>query len=351
VADSLEIFNNKLNSFWEESQKKLTAFKSVEDLELFRQNTLGKKGKLTLILKQLATFSKDQKPLAGQAANVVREKINSSIVKLKLQLEEEEFTKKLLLEKVDPTLPGVVFTDQHPHPITAVEKELVELLSTIGFDVSVGPEVEHEFYNFDALNIPKSHPSRALQDTFYMKDHPEIVLRTQTSPIQIRTMMKDSPPIRMICPGRVYRSDYDATHSPMFHQLEGLLVDKDVNMGDLKGVLQYLINNFFGQDLKMRLRPSYFPFTEPSAEVDMECCFCNGDGCKVCKNTGWIEVMGCGMVDPEVFKSVNLDFSRYKGFAWGLGVERFAMLKYGINDLRSFYESDSKFIHQFGRWL
>jgi phenylalanyl-tRNA synthetase alpha chain len=214
----------------------------------------------------------------------------------------------------------------------------------------VGPEVEHEYFNFDTLNIPANHPARALQDTFYVKGSSDVVLRTQTSPVQSRTMFKQAPPIRMVSPGRVYRADYDATHSPMFHQIEGLLVDKDVNMGHLKGILSTMASEFFGMELKTRLRPSYFPFTEPSAEVDIQCCFCLGKGCKTCKQSGWLEIGGCGMVDPEVFKACNLDPEIWRGFAFGMGIERMAMLKYGVDDLRAFFEGDEKFIADFARW-
>ena len=247
-------------------------------------------------------------------------------------------------------MPAHPVEHSHSHPIQFVQDEIVTIFEHTGFVVEIGPELEHTFYNFDALNMPENHPARRMQDTFYVKDHPELVLRTHTSPVQIRTMLAQKPPIRMISPGRVYRSDYDPTHSPMFHQIEGLLVDQDVFMGDLKGILEHMIREFFGASLRVRLRPSFFPFTEPSAEFDMECAFCKGAGCRVCKKTGWIEIGGCGMVDPEVFKSVDYEIGKYRAFAFGMGIERMAMLKYGINDIRAFYESDYRFISQFSRW-
>jgi phenylalanyl-tRNA synthetase alpha chain len=265
-------------------------------------------------------------------------------------LQESEWASRLEEERIDVTLAGRPVQCRNEHPVQTTIGELSQIFERCGFVTELGPEVEHEFFNFDALNIPASHPSRALQDTFYIKGHPDLVLRTHTSPVQIRAMLSKEPPIRMICPGRVFRADYDATHSPMFHQIEGLLVDTDVQMGDLKGTLSTMVKEFFRVELKVRLRPSFFPFTEPSAEIDIQCPFCQGKGCKTCKTSGWVEIGGCGMVDPEVFKAVGIDPEKYRGFAFGMGIERMTMLKYGVNDLRTFYESDFSFISQFSRW-
>ncbi len=242
-------------------------------------------------------------------------------------------------------MPGRKTVSGSLHPVTLVSDEVVEIFNRLGFDVAQGPEIEQDFYNFEALNIPKDHPARDMQDTFYIGD--ERVLRTHTSPVQIRTMMKQPPPLRIIAPGTVYRRDSDLTHSPMFHQIEGFLVDEQVTFADLKGVLVHFLNEFFGSGFKIRFRPSFFPFTEPSAEVDIECVICNGEGCRVCSKTGWLEILGCGMIDPAVFASVKYDTEKFNGFAFGMGLERLAMLKYGVNDLRLFFENDLRFLKQF----
>ena len=338
-----------LESLKTSSAERLAGLKTVQDLENFRVEVLGKKGPLTEIMKSLGQLSAEERPQVGARANEVREAITQKLEAALAQAREAALASQLANEAVDVTLPGVRRSLTAAHPVSIVQDELVGILGRCGFLVEVGPEVEHEFYNFDALNIPAHHPARAMQDTFYLSDVSTSVLRTHTSPVQIRTLLSRKPPLRICSPGRVYRSDYDATHSPMFHQIEGLLVDENVSMPDLKGILQVLVSEFFAKGLGVRLRPSFFPFTEPSAEVDMECVFCRGKGCKVCKQSGWVEIGGCGMVDPEVFRAVGIDPEVYRGFAFGMGLERMAMLRFGISDLRAFFESDQQFISQFSR--
>lgn len=328
----------------------LQKIKNTEALEKFRVEWLGKKGLVTEVMKQMGALTPEDRPKVGAKANELRTQIQTSLEALARSLQESEWASRLEEERIDVTLAGRPVQCRNEHPVQTTIGELSQIFERCGFVTELGPEVEHEFFNFDALNIPASHPSRALQDTFYIKGHPDLVLRTHTSPVQIRAMLSKEPPIRMICPGRVFRADYDATHSPMFHQIEGLLVDTDVQMGDLKGTLSTMVKEFFRVELKVRLRPSFFPFTEPSAEIDIQCPFCQGKGCKTCKTSGWVEIGGCGMVDPEVFKAVGIDPEKYRGFAFGMGIERMTMLKYGVNDLRTFYESDFSFISQFSRW-
>jgi phenylalanyl-tRNA synthetase alpha chain len=349
---------SKLNGLESEAIQMLsnkTAIPTTEALENLKVQWLGKKGVLTEVMKELGKLSPTEKPEVGQVANRVRESISAKISEVEKELSSRELSERLKAESVDITLPGRRWIPcqsfQQEHPVSQVQEELVAILEKCGFVPELGPEIEHEFFNFDALNIPPSHPSRAMQDTFYIKGSDEkIVLRTHTSPVQIRTLLRSAPPIRMTCPGRVYRSDYDATHSPMFHQIEGLLVSEDVSMGDLIGILNHLVSEFFGEDLKIRLRPSFFPFTEPSAEIDTQCPFCSSKGCKICKQSGWIEIGGSGMVDPEVFKAVGWDTEKYRGFAFGMGIERMTMIKYGVQDLRSFFEADYKFLSSFSKW-
>lgn len=347
---ALEQFQKKVVEVEKDLQSDLKAIKDLKSLEDFRVGTFGKKGRLTQFGPLLGALSHEDKPAAGKAINELKARVQKQFDQQKVKLEAGAWQERLEKEKIDLSLPAMPMKESCEHPVALVEAEIVDILERCGFLVEVGPEVEHEFYNFSALNIPENHPARDLQDTFYIKNKKDVVLRTHTSPVQVRTMQKQKPPIRMICPGRVYRSDYDATHSPMFHQIEGLFIDEDVHMGDLKGILECLMSEFFAADLAIRLRPSFFPFTEPSAEVDLECCFCHGKGCRVCKQSGWIEIAGCGMVDPEVLKNVDIDPSTYQGFAFGFGLERMTMLKFGINDLRSFFESDHRFISQFARW-
>jgi phenylalanyl-tRNA synthetase alpha chain len=347
---SLTTLVEKLEKISSEALNAISAAATTKEIEELRVRFLGKKSDLTDLFSQFGKLSAEERPKAGQVGNQVRQKITELLSAKQEAFGSAELNSKLKNEAIDVTLPGRQRPNASLHPVTLVRQELSKIFARIGFTVEVGPEIEHEFYNFDALNIPANHPSRALQDTFYIKDRKDLVLRTHTSPVQIRTMLSQKPPIRTISPGRVYRADYDATHSPMFHQIEGLLIDKKVAMSELKGVLSYMVQEFFGAELKVRLRPSFFPFTEPSAEVDMECRFCRGAGCKTCKGSGWVEIGGCGMVDPEVMKAVALDPEEYRGFAFGMGLERMAMLKFGINDLRTFFESDQRFIEQFARW-
>ena len=347
---SIENLLQSLTDLETKSQSELAAIDGPDALEKFRIEWLGKKGHLTDVMKSMGQLAPDERPKVGSRANEVRAKIQDALDALGKDLQRKEWSKRIESERIDVTLPGREVAGNYEHPVRSTMEELVRIFEKCGFMPELGPEVEHEFFNFDALNIPAAHPARALQDTFYVKGHPQIVLRTQTSPVQVRTMLAQQPPIRMVCPGRVFRADYDATHSPMFHQIEGLLVDTDVHMGDLKGILATMIRDFFKVELKVRLRPSFFPFTEPSAEIDIQCPFCQGKGCKTCKSSGWVEIGGCGMVDPEVFKACGIDTEKFKGFAFGMGIERMAMLKYGLDDLRTFYESDQKFIFQFSRW-
>ncbi len=314
-------------------------------LDQVRVRYLGKSGRLTARLKQLGSLSPEQRPQAGQAINRAKAAVQAAIDERKSALEQVALTARLAAERVDVTLPG---RGQQPgglHPITRTLLRIERLFANAGFSVAEGPEVEDDYHNFEALNIPAHHPARAMHDTFYFDQH--LLLRTHTSPVQIRVMEHQAPPLRIIAPGRVYRCDSDLTHTPMFHQVEGLVVDAEVSFADLKGVLYDFLTNFFERELKLRFRPSYFPFTEPSAEVDIQCVMCNGSGCRVCKQSGWLEVLGCGMVYPEVFRHVGIDPERYLGYAFGMGVERLAMLRYGINDIRLYFENDLRFLRQF----
>ena len=315
-------------------------------LDEIRVHYLGKKGVLTQQLKQLGKLPPEQRPEAGQAINVAKKQVQESIEARKLSLQNARLEQQLAAEKIDVTLPG---RGQHSgglHPVTRTLQRIRHLFSSMGFESVEGPEIEDDYHNFEALNIPEHHPARAMHDTFYIDAHH--VLRTHTSPVQIRVMETQKPPFRVIAPGRVYRCDSDLTHTPMFHQVEGLLVDKNVSFADLKGLLEEFLKHFFERDdLGVRFRPSYFPFTEPSAEVDIECVICSGEGCRVCSHSGWLEVLGCGMVHPEVFKHAGIDNEKFTGYAFGMGVERLAMLRYGVNDLRLFFENDVKFLKQF----
>ena len=314
-------------------------------LDKVRVHYLGKSGVLTDLLKKLGNLPAEQRREAGQVINTAKQAVQASLDERKQQLETAALDTQLRAEALDITLPGRGQDSGGLHPITRTLKRIEELFAGLGFEVAEGPEIEDDYHNFEALNIPESHPARAMHDTFYFDAH--TLLRTHTSPVQIRVMENRSPPLRIIAPGRVYRCDSDVTHSPMFHQVEGLMIDETVTFADLKGVLHDFLQNFFEKDLQVRLRPSYFPFTEPSAEVDMSCVICGAKGCRVCKNSGWLEVLGCGMVHPNVFKHVNIDAERYTGFAFGMGIERLAMLRYGVNDLRLFFENDLRFLQQF----
>jgi len=307
--------------------------------------TLGRKGSLTQLLKQLGALPEAERKEIGKRANEIKEALESQIEEALHQLKEREKKEALEKETVDITLPGRRIPMGKRHPITQTLGEIVQIFSHLGFEVVEGPEVELDYYNFEALNIPKGHPAREMQATFFISE--DVVLRTHTSPVQVRTMEKRRPPIRVICPGAVYRCDSDPTHSPMFHQVEGLLVDKGITFADLKGVLTVFVHEMFGEETRLRFRPSFFPFTEPSAEVDIECFICGGKGCGVCSNTGWLEILGSGMVDPAVYQFVNYDPEEVTGFAFGMGIERIAMLKFGINDIRLFFNNDLRFLRQF----
>ncbi len=329
-------------------QEAISALHQADDLialQDVRVKILGKKGSLTEVMKGMRDLAAEERPTIGALVNTFKDQFESSFIARQLELQQRDIAAKLASEKIDVTLPGRKTASGSLHPVTLVTNEVVEIFSRLGFAVAEGPEIEEDFYNFEALNIPKDHPARDMQDTFYISD--DRVLRTHTSPVQIRTMVKHKPPIRIIAPGTVYRRDSDLTHSPMFHQVEGFLVDNRVTFGDLKGVLTHFLNEFFGKGHNVRFRPSFFPFTEPSAEVDIECVICGGKGCRVCGKTGWLEILGCGMIDPEVFKSVDYAVDKYSGFAFGMGLERIAMLKYGVNDLRLFFDNDLRFLKQF----
>lgn len=319
---------------------------SLPDLVNLKVKYLGKKGEMTNILKNLNKALPEERPYIGKVANMVRCSIERLLAEKEDLLKNKMLEEKLRLEKIDVTIPGTRVKPGKLHPLTTVIREMEDIFLGMGFEFAQGPEIEYVYYNFDALNVPPDHPSRSLQDTFYIKD--DVVLRTQTSSVQIRAMQKKKPPIKLISPGRVYRSDdIDATHSPMFHQLEGLVVDKNITMGNLKWTLETFIKKFYGSDINIRFRPHYFPFTEPSAEVDMTCFMCKGKGCKVCKGEGYIEVLGAGMVHPNVLKNCNINSDEYSGFAFGMGLDRLTMIKFNIDDLRLLYENDIRFLSQF----
>lgn len=316
------------------------------DLEALRVRYLGKKGELTAVLRGMAGLSPDERPVVGQLANKVRAEIENAIAERTAVQKQKALEAQLLAERVDVTAPGAAPAIGHNHPLTVVRRDLEEIFLGLGFSIAEGPEVEYDYYNFQALNIPENHPARDTQDTFYITDN--ILLRSQTSPVQVRVMEKQKPPIRIVSPGRVYRSDdVDATHSPLFHQFEGLVVDRGITMGNLKGMLELFAKNMFGADTRIRFRPHHFPFTEPSAEVDVSCFACGGKGCRLCKGEGWIEILGAGMVHPHVLSGCGIDPEEYSGFAFGLGIERIALLKYHIDDMRLLYENDIRFISQF----
>lgn len=338
--------DNSLQHIVEEASAQIDAAADLKALDDLRVSYLGKKGSLTEQLKSLGKLPPEQRREAGQAINQAKKALNERLQARKQVLEQQALAAKLAAEAVDVSLPGRRITAGALHPVTRTIERIVDLLSEVGFSVEEGPEIEDDYHNFEALNIPSHHPARAMHDTFYFPDGR--LLRTHTSPVQVRVMESKAPPLRVIAPGRVYRCDSDLTHTPMFHQVEGLLVDTDVTFADLKGVVDQFLKSFFENDaLQTRFRPSYFPFTEPSAEVDIQCVMCEGEGCRVCSHTGWLEVMGCGMVHPEVFRHVDIDTDRYTGYAFGMGVERLAMLRYGVNDLRLFFENDLRFLKQF----
>ncbi len=329
-----------------EAEKEIELAKTPKDIEDIRVKYLGKKGALTAILKQMGSLSNDDRPIIGQMANEIRDYISGKIDAGMKKIKKAKLDEQLSSEKIDVTLPGVCKPLGHKHPLNIVLDEVKEIFVGMGFDIVDGPEIETDYYNFEALNMLKHHPARDTQDTFYIDEN--TLLRTQTSCVQIRTMESSEPPIRMISPGRVYRSDaVDATHSPVFHQVEGLVVDRGITFSDLKGTLETFFQALYGQGCVIRLRPHHFPYTEPSAEVDVQCFSCGGHGCRLCKNEGWIEILGCGMVHPVVLKNCGIDPKIYSGFAFGVGLERIAMRRYNINDMRLFYENDVRFLNQF----
>ncbi len=328
-----------------EARAAIAAAQNSATLEQLRVDYFGKKGQITGLLKHLGNLSAEDRPKAGALINVVKQELQELIGARKLALDATAVKAQLEHETIDVTLPGRGQTTGGLHPVTRTIERMEDFFSSIGFEVVEGPEIEDDYYNFEALNIPAHHPARAMHDTFYVDEH--TVLRTHTSPVQVRVMESQQPPLRIICPGRVYRCDSDLTHSPMFHQVEGLLIDEHSSFADLKGLIEDFLRVFFERELAVRFRPSYFPFTEPSAEVDIQCGNCAGQGCRVCSQTGWIEVMGCGMVHPKVFEFSGIDTDKYSGFAFGMGVERLAMLRYGVNDLRLFFDNDLRFLEQF----
>ena len=335
----------ELEKLREETLTSISTAKTERDVSDIRIRVLGRKGSLTQLLKSLGTLQETERKEIGKKANQVKTTLETRIEEAFIRIQEEERREAVNRGWVDITLPGRPTPWGRKHPLTQILDEVVVILSRLGFDVVEGPEVELDYYNFEALNIPKGHPARDMQATFFISE--EAVLRTHTSPVQVRTMEKQRPPVRVICPGAVYRCDSDPTHSPMFHQVEGLLVDKGITFADLKGVLTVFVHQMFGGKTNLRFRPSFFPFTEPSAEVDIQCVMCGGQGCGVCSNTGWLEILGSGMVDPAVYGFVNYDPEEVTGFAFGMGIERIAMLKFGINDIRLFFTNDLRFLRQF----
>lgn len=338
----------QLEQIQKEALEKIAAAETMNELQEIRIAYLGKKGSLTAVLKGMGKLSKEERPIVGEAANNVRQSITASLEEKSAQLEEKMMEEQLEEESIDVTLPGRPVRVGGPHLLTSIVEEIEDLFIGMGYEVKEGPEVETDYFNFEALNLPKNHPARDMQDSFYITN--EILLRTHTSPMQARTMLeyKGVKPVKMICPGKVYRRDTDdATHSHQFTQIEGLYVDKNVRMSDLKGTLSIFAKKMFGEDREIRLRPSYFPFTEPSVEMDISCKVCHGKGCNVCKGTGWIEILGAGMVHPKVLSMAGYDPEVYSGFAFGMGPERIAMLKYGIDDIRRFYTNDIRFLKQF----
>ncbi len=336
---------SELEQIAKQAESSIAAAEKLSTLDDLRVEYLGKKGRLTGLLKGLGKLTAEERPAAGAKINDVKQSLQDLIGQRKAYFESIDLNAKLAKETIDVTLPGRGEDVGGLHPVTRTMERIEGFFSRIGYDVEVGPEIEDDYHNFEALNIPSHHPARDMHDTFYID--PTTVVRTRTSPVQVRTMERHAPPIRIICPGRVYRCDSDLTHTPMFHQVEGLVVDKDISFADLKGVIDQFLKAFFEADLPVRFRPSYFPFTDPSAEVDIQCTNCSGDGCRVCSQTGWLEVMGCGMVHPNVLEHCDVDTDTFTGFAFGMGVERLAMLRYGVNDLRLFFENDLRFLKQF----
>ena len=336
----------KIHQITEEVMEQIRSAENEEQLEKVRVQHLGRKSPLTQLLRELGKLPSEQRPMMGQKINACQKEILEQFHAKEAEIAKRELESRLAAEKIDVTLPGKAVASGRLHPLSIVQREVRDIFISMGFAVKEGPEIELDRYNFEMLNIPPDHPARDTQDTFYVDEN--IVMRTHTSPVQVRTMLQDPLPIRMVCPGRVFRSDdVDATHSPMFHQMEGLVIDKGIRFADLKGVLDEFIERFYGAGAKTRFRPGYFPFTEPSAEVDATCAICKGKGCNVCKGTGWIEVLGCGMVHPNVLSACGIDPEVYTGFAFGMGIDRLTTIKYGITDIRLLFEGDSRFLAQF----
>ena len=335
----------RLEKLDSEALGELSGASSMDAVLQLKTRYLGRKGEVASLLKELGSLSPEERKKAGEAINAVKARLEEAFDAKVAALEAGGRAERLQRERIDITLPGRTIRPGRMHPVTQVMEEIEEIFSGLGFDVAEGPEVELDYYNFEALNLPKDHPARDMQDTFYVSD--EVLLRTHTSPVQIRVMEKERPPLRVIAPGTVYRRDSDITHTPMFHQVEGFMVDKGVTFSNLKGVLTHFLHSLFGDKTDIRFRPSFFPFTEPSAEIDIRCVICGGSGCRVCKGSGWLEILGAGMIHPEVFRSVKYDPEEFTGFAFGLGIERIAMLKFGIEDIRMFFENDLRFLRQF----
>lgn len=335
----------KITQIENEAIQAINNAQSIPSLDEARVRFLGKNSEFMSLLKSLGDLSVEMRPQVGAQLNSVKTKLENALRDKKIILLQHEQQKKISAEKIDITLPGKGIRRGTIHPITQVMDEAKAIFGRLGFEIAEGPDIELEYYNFDGLNIPAHHPSRDMWSTFFIKE--DVLLRTHTSPVQVRVMEKRKPPLAIIAPGRVYRRDYDATHSPVFYQLEGFLVDKNITFGDLKGTLTEFLRQIFGKEKKVRFRPSFFPFTEPSAEVDVECVLCQGKGCRLCKDTGWLEILGSGMIDPNVFKAVGYDPKKFSGFAFGMGIERIAMLKYKIDDIRLFFENDVRFLEQF----
>lgn len=334
--------NKSIEQIRTEALSEIEKADNIDQVNAVSTRFIGRKGIVTQYLRDVAKLPAQERPEAGKKANQTKKAIEMAV---NSAISRFSSSPKEISDAIDVSLPGRFFPRGTIHPITRITRRICDIFERMGFDIGEGPEVETDYYNFEALNIPKNHPARDMQDTFYISEN--IVLRTHTSPIQIRFMESHTPPVRIIAPGKVYRCDSDLTHTPMFHQVEGLLVDENISFGDLKGILTLFVQQIFDDKTALRFRPSFFPFTEPSAEVDIACVICRGEGCKVCSGTGWLEVLGCGMVHPAVFENVGYDTTKYSGFAFGMGVERIAMLKYGINDLRMFFESDIRFLRQF----
>jgi len=333
--------NESIEKLYEDARRQIQEASDLQQLQALSVRYLGRKGAVTGYLRGISDLPPEQRAAAGRRANEIKKALEQAVAEAKARIESEPDA----AGRMDVSLPGRPCRAGALHPITAINREICDIFVRLGFDIVEGPEVETDYYNFEALNIPKNHPARDMQDTFYVSEN--VVLRTHTSPVQIRTMEKMKPPVRIIAPGKVYRCDSDLTHTPMFHQVEGLLVDEEISFGDLKGVLTTFVHQMFDTKTALRFRPSFFPFTEPSAEVDILCVICRGTGCRVCSQTGWLEILGSGMVHPALFENVGYDAERYTGFAFGMGVERIAMLKYGIDDLRRFFENDIRFLRQF----